>query len=127
MRICKIWDGDYPWDVRVEKVARSLTEAGHEVHLVARNRQRLPVHERLAEAHVHRLKPWRFLGQRLDAMTMFPAFFNPRWLSSILSTARASRAEMLLVRDLPLAPTAIWVGRLLRIPVVLDMAENYPA
>ena len=37
MRICKIWDADYPWDVRVEKVARSLTEAGHEVHLVARN------------------------------------------------------------------------------------------
>jgi glycosyltransferase involved in cell wall biosynthesis len=58
---------------------------------------------------------------------MFPAFFNPRWISAILGTARASRAEMLLVRDLPLAPTAIWVGQHLRIPVILDMAENYPA
>src|SRR5437762_416800 len=127
MRICKIWDADYPWDVRVEKVARSLTEAGHEVHLVARNKQRRPLHEYLTEAEVHRLRPWRVLGRRVDAMTTFPAFFNPRWLAAILGTASSSRAEMLLVRDLPLAPTAIWVGKLLHIPVVLDMAENYPA
>lgn len=127
MRICKVWDADYPWDVRVEKVATSLTEAGHEVHLVARNNHRLPVRETLPEAHMHRLRPWRLLGKRLDAMTMFPAFFNPRWVAAILRTAKVSRAEVLLVRDLPLAPTAIWVGRLLQIPVVLDMAENYPA
>ncbi|MEO8194751.1 MAG: glycosyltransferase family 4 protein [Gemmatimonadales bacterium] len=127
MRICKIWDGDYPWDVRVEKIAGSLTDAGHEVHLVARNRARRPVRERLAEAEVHRLKPWRLLGARLDRGTMFPAFFNPRWVSAVIGTARRSRAELLLVRDLPLAPTAVWAGRRLGIPVVLDMAENYPA
>ena len=127
MRVCKIWDGDYPWDVRVEKVARSLTEAGHEVHLVARNRQRLPERECLSEAEVYRLKPWRLLGKRLDDATMFPAFFNPRWLGAIRETARVSRADVILVRDLPLAPSAIWAGRQLGIPVVLDMAENYPA
>ena len=127
MRVCKIWDGDYPWDVRVEKVARSLTEAGHEVHLVARNRQRRPERERLSEAEVYRLKPWPLLGKRLDDATMFPAFFNPRWLRAINETARVSRADLILVRDLPLAPTAIWAGRKLGIPVVLDMAENYPA
>ncbi len=127
MRICKVWDGDYPWDVRVEKVARSLTEAGHEVHIVARNRQRRIAHERLVEAQVHRLKPWSLLSNRLDAMATFPAFFNPRWIAAILRTARATRAEIMMVRDLPLAPTAIWVARVLNIPVVLDMAENYPA
>lgn len=127
MRVCKIWDGDYPWDVRVEKVARSLTEAGHEVHLVARNRQRLPERERLSEAEVYRLRPWPLLGKRLDDATMFPAFFNPRWLYTISKTARESNADVILVRDLPLAPSAIWAGRQLGIPVVLDMAENYPA
>jgi glycosyltransferase involved in cell wall biosynthesis len=127
MRVCKIWDGEYPWDVRVEKVARSLTEAGHEVHLLARNRGRRPERERLAEAQVYRLKPWPLLGKRLGDASMFPAFFNPRWRSAINRTARASRADVLLVRDLPLAPTAIWAGRELGIPVVLDMAENYPA
>src|SRR6476620_1585165 len=127
MRICKSRDADYPRDVRVEKVAHSLTDAGHEVHLVARNRDRRATREDLPEAHVHRLRPWPFLSKRLDAMATFPAFFNPRWISAILGTAKACRAELLMVRDLPLAPTAIAVGRLLRIPVVLDMAENYPA
>jgi glycosyltransferase involved in cell wall biosynthesis len=127
MRICKIWDADYPWDVRVEKVARSLTEAGHEVHLVARNNARRPVREALPEAIVHRLSPWPLLSEQLDAKSMFPAFFNPRWLTAIWRTARESRAEILMVRDLPLAPTAIMVGRMLGLPVVLDMAENYPA
>ena len=127
MRVCKVWDGEYPWDVRVEKVAQSLTRAGHEVHLVARNRQRRAIRETMVEAEVYRLRPWRFLGKRVDDATMFPAFFNPRWLGAIHRTARDSRAEVILVRDLPLAPTAIWAGRRLGIPVVLDMAENYPA
>jgi glycosyltransferase involved in cell wall biosynthesis len=33
---------------------------------------------------------------------------------------------VILVRDLPLAPAAICIGRLLKTPVVLDMAEDYP-
>lgn len=127
LRICKIWDSEYPWDVRVEKIAHTLTAAGHDVHLVARNRDRRPQRERLPEADVHRLTPWRLLGERLDAATSFPAFFNPRWIRAILGTARAAKADLILVRDLPLAPCAIWAARRLGIPVILDMAENYPA
>lgn len=37
------------------------------------------------------------------------------------------KANVILVRDLPLALTAVLVGRILHKPVVLDMAENYPA
>lgn len=126
MRICHVWDAEYPWDVRAEKVSRSLTAAGHEVHMVARNRDRRPRVERLPEATVHRLAPMRWLG-KLDAPFQFPAFFNPRWSRAILRTARESGAERIVVRDLPLAPTAIWAARKLGVPVVLDMAENYPA
>jgi glycosyltransferase involved in cell wall biosynthesis len=39
----------------------------------------------------------------------------------------ARRQDVLIVRDLPLCPLAIQVGRQLGIPVILDMAENYPA
>jgi glycosyltransferase involved in cell wall biosynthesis len=34
---------------------------------------------------------------------------------------------MIMVRDLPLGPTAYWAGELAGLPVVMDMAENYPA
>lgn len=127
MIICKIWDADYPWDVRVQKVASTLTDAGHEVHILARNRKGLPLEERLPEGMVHRLAPLPILGRRLSNATMFPAFFNPRWIKAIHSTARRYRADLILVRDLPLAPTAIAIGHFLQCPVVLDMAENYPA
>jgi len=127
MRVCKVWDTDYPWDVRVEKIARSLTSAGHEVHIVSSNKGQMTELERRPEATVHRLRRLPVLGRRLDRATMFPAFFNPRWAGSIVRTARESAADVIVVRDLPLAPTAIWAGRQLRIPVVLDMAENYPA
>jgi glycosyltransferase involved in cell wall biosynthesis len=127
MRICNIWDAEYPWDVRVEKITRELTAAGHEVHLVARNRDNRPAEEQLTDCRVHRLVPLPWLGQRLNAASMFPAFFNPRWLRGIIRVARDTRADVLMVRDLPLAPTAIWAGRHLGLPVVFDMAENYPA
>ncbi len=126
MRICKVWDADYPWDIRTSKVCQSLTAAGHEVHLVARNKARRPVHEVLPEAVVHRLSPWP-IGRGLNAATMFPAFFNPRWFHAIHDTAKRINADLILVRDLPLAPTAIAVGRMLGVPIMMDMAENYPA
>jgi glycosyltransferase involved in cell wall biosynthesis len=127
MRILKVVDGEYPWDVRVEKVSRGLTDGGHHVHMVARNRDRRVLVEVLDECVVHRMRPWRLVGARLDAASQFPAFFNPRWYRLVTSVGRRVGAEVIVVRDLPLAPTAITAGRRLGVPVVLDMAENYPA
>jgi glycosyltransferase involved in cell wall biosynthesis len=127
MNICKVWDAEYPWDVRAEKVAKALTERGHKVHMVARNRDGRLLQETLPEATIHRLSPLPWVGRQLNDISMFPAFFNPRWGQHILETARATQAQVVLCRDLPLAPTAIWAARRLNLPVVLDMAENYPA
>lgn len=127
LRVLKVWDAEYPWDVRAEKVMRTLTEAGHTVDLVARNRTGQPLLEKLPEATVHRMKPWNGLGRRLDHASQFPAFFNPRWVRLMHRVGRETRTDLILVRDLPLAPTAIWVGKRLGVPVVLDMAENYGA
>jgi len=127
MKILKVWDGEYPWDVRTEKVCRALTDAGHRVHMVARNRDRRILREELEECTVHRMPPFRAMGKLVDAASQFPAFFNPRWVGLMKRVGRDEGVEAILVRDLPLAPTAIRVGRKLQVPVVLDMAENYPA
>ncbi len=125
--ICKVWQSEYPWDVRAEKIAQALTAAGHRVSLLARNRTGLPEVEQLPEATVHRLPRWRWAPTWLDAAATLPAFFNPRWLRQILRVARHTRADVILCRDLPLAVPCILVAKRLGIPVVLDMAENYPA
>lgn len=126
-RIVYVWDADYPWDVRVEKTCLALTQAGHQVHIVARNRKWSPETELLPEGTVHRMPPWHWAGQRADAALGFPAFFSPRWRGLISRVVRQTGADLIIARDLPLCPTAIHVGRKFGIPVILDMAENYPA
>jgi glycosyltransferase involved in cell wall biosynthesis len=126
MIICHIWDADYPWDIRVEKVCQSL-QARHEVHLVCRNDNRLPREEVLEGTIVHRLPVLpRWLGP-CHRVAGLPLFFNPLWLGTIWSTVRRSRADLIVVRDIPLAPAALLAGRRFGIPVLIDLAENYPA
>ena len=127
LRIVYVWDADYPWDVRTEKICASLTQAGHEVHIVARNRAWAAAEERLPEGVVHRMAPLRWTGKRIDTALGFPAFCNPRWYRLISRTVKRVHADLLIVRDLPLCPTAIWAAQRAGLPVVLDMAENYPA
>jgi glycosyltransferase involved in cell wall biosynthesis len=121
-----IWYADYPWDVRVQKVIVGLQQRGWLVDVVARNKRNLADHETVDGAVIHRLHSIRFLGRSLNGLLSFPAFLNPRWIWHIWRVARQTKPNVILVRDLPLAPAAIWVGRLLRVPVVLDMAEDYP-
>jgi glycosyltransferase involved in cell wall biosynthesis len=122
-----LWDADYPWDVRTEKVCAALTAAGDDVHIVARNRGWQDERAPLPEGMVHRMRPWRWAGRGLDAALSFPAFANPRWASLLRRTIADVQPNVLIVRDLPLCPLAINEGRRAGVPVVLDMAENYPA
>jgi len=126
MIVGKIWDSEFPWDVRVEKVCDTLTAAGHEVHLVCRNRRREPVLESRPSVTIHRLAPLHGLLSRWDAALSFPAFVNPRWYRFVRHTFAACRADVILCRDLPLAPLALAVGRALKRPVMLDISEHYP-
>ena len=125
-RVLHIWYADYPWDVRVQKVIVGLRRRGWYVDVVARNKRNSSDCETIDGATIHRLPSIRFLGRSLNGLLSFPAFLNPRWIRHIWRVARRTKPDVILVRDLPLAPAAIWVGRLLRTPVVLDMAEDYP-
>lgn len=127
MRICKIWDADYPWDVRVEKVTNALMDVGWHVDLICRNEKRLPRFERNGNLSIHRLPYLAPPFGRLNRVVNFPYFFNPVWIYHILRVAKQTRPDVILVRDLPLAMTGIFAGRTLGVPIVLDIAENYPA
>lgn len=127
LRIVYLWDADYPWDVRTEKVCAALAALGHDVHIIARNKARRPEVEQRHEGTVHRMRLWRWLPARADALLGFPFFLSPRWLSLLTRIVREVRPHVIIARDLPLCPTAILVGRRTGVPIILDMAENYPA
>lgn len=123
VHILYVWDAEYPWDVRTEKICLALSRHGHEVVITGRNTEGSPRRERLPEGTVERLPS---LGGRSWRMLSFPAFFNPLWVAHLRRLVRTHAIDLVMVRDLPLAPTALHAAGG-RVPVILDMAENYPA
>lgn len=124
-RILYVYDGNWPRGAtRVLKQTRSFAEAGHDVLLVCRNTDRAPRAEQADWMTIRRLPS--LSSPRLNYLINFPFFLNPVWLYAIWSAARDWKADCIVVADLPLAPTALWVGQLLGLPVHYDMAEVYP-
>ena len=80
MKVCKIWDADYPSYLRVDWTCNSLEESGREVHLVCRNRHGRPVRESIEGMTVHRL-PMYTSGR--SAALGFPFFPSPVELRAI--------------------------------------------
>jgi len=123
MIICKVWDSDYPWDVRVEKLCNSLLQRGNEVHLVCRNRKQREPYEVFNGLHIHRLPK---LTAKLGGVLGFPFFLNPIWIAFILGVVVKYKVDAIIVRDLPMALAAVIVAKLFDLPCFLDMAEPYP-
>lgn len=123
MKMLYIWDSDYPWDVRVEKICKSLAKHGNEVHVAARNLKMLPLLEELDGLHIHRLRAWK--NKRINYALSFPLFFSPMWTHLLDGIISKYKIELIFVRDLPLALAGIWAGKRHKIPVIFDMAEDY--
>lgn len=121
--ILYIWDADYPWDVRVEKICCSLMSAGHEVHIASRNLKRNPTHEEDQGLHIHRIRTWE--NDRLNYACSFPAFFSPFWKKFLDLIITRHDVALIIVRDLPMAIAGIWAGKRHGLPVIFDMAEDY--
>lgn len=125
LRVVKVWKDDYPWDIRVEKISRTLVDNGHEVYLVCRNVKKLRKEEMSDGIKINRFSPVKI--DYLNKIYSMPFFFNPFWLLKIFRIVRRTRADVILIRDLPLVISGILVGKILNVPTIYDMAENYPA
>lgn len=125
MKIAKIWNNDYPWDVRVEKICKALVDDGHVVHLICRNLNRAKTRDEIDGIQIHRLYPIK--NSLLNNISSIVAFLNPVWIHRIYQVVKHEKVDVLLVRDLPLVISALLVGNRFEIPVVFDMAENYPS
>lgn len=126
MVVCYIYQDHYPWDIRVDKICTSLASNSIETHIVSRNRNGSPRREQLGcKLYVNRLS--NCSNNIIRTICNFPAFFSPFWIVTILSVIKEMHVDLIMVRDLPLAPTALLAGRITNLPVMMDMAENYPA
>ncbi|WP_165855277.1 glycosyltransferase family 4 protein [Marinobacter sp. JSM 1782161] len=126
MKIFLIYKEDYPWDVRVEKLALALSEFGHSVTIISNNHKQNQSESLQGDIAIRRLPNIKWLPSKLIKLAFLPAWFNPIWLISILRYSKGSDSPLFIIRDLPLIRTGILCARLRQGKVMLDMAEVYP-
>jgi glycosyltransferase involved in cell wall biosynthesis len=120
-RILYIWQAGYPWDVRVEKICLALRDNGFDVTLMARWKPGQAEKESIDGIHVIRV------GYGLPSQASIPLSANPLWYKAIYQTVRELRPSIIIPREILLTEAAARAARELHIPVIMDMAEHYPA
>lgn len=120
-RILYIWQGDFPWEVRVEKVALALRDGGHEVTVMARCRAGEPPEGRYRGIRVVRV------GAGRPRSWSVPLSANPAWRAAIRREVADWRPDLIMPREIMLAGAAAGAAGRHGSPVVIDMAEHYPA
>ncbi len=138
-RIGFVFFSTYP-DIRVVKMTDTLAKAGYEVIVLARNIKGV-TEPGAAHPYAHlvvqqgeewrgRLQVRRLLDDTPEgwrAPLTLPYHINPVWRRAIRDLVVKDGCRLLIVRDMPLVLAAVSVGRRYGVPVIFDMAENYPA
>ncbi len=116
-----VWKGNYPWDVRAEKVCKALIKAGHEVFMLARWDNGQPERELIDGINIIRV------GYNTARKLTQPLSINPIWHGAIKKAIIELNPAIIIPREIMLAEACGRLGRRYDIPVVMDMAEHYPA
>lgn len=128
MKILMLLEGtDFPPDIRVEKEARALQAAGHEIVLLCENLSNRPLQEHWQGMEIIRLPTLPASEYRRNRVWMFLTLRDRRWEEAIDQTIAAHRPDALHVHDLLYVGPALRVARRAKLPIVADLHENYPA
>ena len=118
--ILYVWKSPYPWDVRVEKICKSLSKH-YNVHLLAKWGGEQNQEEKNEYFSIFRA------GFNQSSSKFIPIPQNSNWTKIIESESKRINADLIICREIMLAKQCSKVGNNLNIPVIMDMAENYPA
>lgn len=126
MNIGMVLGGPFP-DIRVSKEAGSLIKAGNKVHLICIQNPNQPLNEIMEGIHITRVGGMsKFFQLGIWDIINSIAFIHPLFLKALKNFIEENQIQILHVHDLPLAKTAFVWGRKYKIPVIVDLHENYP-
>jgi glycosyltransferase involved in cell wall biosynthesis len=121
LRVLYIWQAGFPWDVRAEKICLELISRGCEVTLLARWQ---PGQDPVGE---HRGIRVVRVGYNLPGSLLLPIPINPIWRRSVGRLVAQWRPDLVIAREILLVDHAVAACRRRGVPVIIDMAEHYPA
>lgn len=125
-KILFIWQGDWPWDIRIDKQIKSLINSGNDVAILARNTRHEKNFEIIDNVKIHRINNFS-TNEYFDNVLSTPFFLNPMWIIKMYKIFKLEKPDLIIIRDIPLAISAIKIAKALKIKTILDIAEHYPA
>lgn len=111
----------FPWDVRVDKTTRTLKNAGYDVHILGRWVGETFQEEVIDGIHIYRH------GYKQLYLKRAPFPKSPFWYESILNLVKKIKPDLIIVREMYLGESAGKIAKKFNIPIIMDMAEHYPA
>ncbi len=120
-------DRFFPPDIRVEKEARSLLEAGYHVFLLTAGEDDMP-NEEIVEGIkvICRKSPQNFFRMAWNYFCSQVFFIHPFWKKALEDAVRRYKVEAIHVHDLPLVNMGLNVAHRFNLPLIADLHENYP-
>lgn len=120
-RILYVWKSPYPWDIRIEKICRSLADYGFKVTILCRGGSGENEREIIDNYEIIRI------GINQPSWKSSPFFYNPFWIKEISNIVKEIKPDLIINREFFLAEASKRAAKKFDIPVIMDMAENYPA
>ena len=105
----------------MEKVCLALHDAGYEVVVLARGRPGQPPEEEYRGIRILRV------GTHLSSVLSTPVPVSPIWYRRIREVVERVRPDLIIAREIIFAETAARASAGMDVPLIIDMAEHYPA
>jgi glycosyltransferase involved in cell wall biosynthesis len=125
MRIGMILDKTYPPDPRVENEALSLIESGYQVYLFCLTYTDTNHLEEYKGINICRYKSNRFI-YKLSALAYELPFYAHFLKPKIKDFLIENRIEVIHIHDIRIAGSVFNINKSLKLPIVLDLHDNYP-
>ncbi len=122
-----ILDNEYLVDARVPNEARYLAQHGHEIYVLCINFDNRPHLETVEGVNIVRFDMSRGRKNRLFGIVNTFPLYNWIWAVEIKRFIINYKIETLHAHDLYMAKPVFLTNLQLRLPITLDLHENYPA
>ena len=125
MKILIVLDHPFPPHARVENEMKSLTEAGHDVHIACVKNADEPLFEKKPYGIIHRRPMSKFIYKSSVGVLKFPFYFN-YWRKFVDDLFKQEHFDAIHICDLPLAKVGYEAKCKFGALFVLDLFENWP-
>lgn len=119
-KVLIIWKDFYPWDVRIEKFCRTLSKS-YDITLLCRWGIGQELQENKDGYTIVRVN---FFNKTFLTL---PVNRNPFWTIALNKYVKSFQPDLIIVREMHIALNAGLIAKKFNIPIIMDMAENYPA